>query len=157
MKFYSCATWPASVHQITTKDEHESWTAAKGVCDLLCQNGFGGDKQAYPHTVWIEDENGNALPRDPSTLNHISPERFVYEKYIGKVGFAVCQVCSDAYSEPLKLNSDVTFIGWCESHRIRVRQRSEGFVVLVEMDGEEFWFHTMALPDFSRQVDVETA
>jgi hypothetical protein len=145
-KFYSCAEWKAGVHKTVTKDGHDTWKQAKGVCDLLCQNGFGGDKQSFPVKVWVEDFNGNNLPRDPNTLHKISPERFVWEKYIGKVGYAVCQVCDDAYTEPLKLNSDVTFVGWCEASRIRIRQRDEGYVIMVEMDGEDFWFHTWALP-----------
>ncbi len=159
-KFYSCSQWPTGTATHSgdiTKDDHDTWAGAKGVCDLLCQNGFGGDRKVYPVKVWIEDELGCRRDRDPATLNHISPERFVWEKYIGKVGFAVCQVCDDAYTEPLKLNSDVTFVGWCEASRIRIRQRSEGFVVMVEMDGEEFWFHTLALPVITRQAERSTA
>ena len=81
-----------------------------------------------------------------TAINKLSPERFVFEKYIGKVGWAVSQVCSDAYSEKLKFNSDVTVIGYCEANRIRVRTRNVGFVVMLEMDGEEFWMHVLNLP-----------
>jgi hypothetical protein len=153
MKFSSCAQWPKGTAEFSndvTKDENGSWQQANGIATRLRREGFGGDGKIFPLRVWVEDEHGREFPRDPDTLK-ISPERFVWEKYIGKVGWAVHQVCSDAYTEPLKLNPDVTFIGWCEASRIRIRQRSEGFVVLVEMDGEEFWFHTLALPDFTKQ------
>ncbi len=33
--------------------------------------------------------------------------RFSWEKYIGKVGFAVCQCVKDSYSTPLRLNGDM--------------------------------------------------
>lgn len=148
MKFFSCVEWPVEVKNLNsqiTKDEHGTLLQADGVCKLLKENGFGGNRQHFPIRVWIEDELGTII--DKSMLRcMMSPNKFVWEKYIGKVGFAVCQVCDDAYTEPLKLNPDVTFIGWCPANIIQIRQRDSGFVVMVEMDGEDFWFHTLCLP-----------
>ena len=81
-------------------------------------------------------------------MNKISPERFVWEKYCGKLGWSVCQLLAvnDPYGKGCKLNNDVTPIGYCEANRIRIRQRSEGFVIMVEIDGEETWFHVLELP-----------
>ncbi len=81
-------------------------------------------------------------------MNEIPAIRFVWEKYIGKVGFAVCQCVNDAYATPLHLNPDVTPIGYCMANKLQIRNRTEGFAVMVEMDGEEFWFHVGELPTY---------
>lgn len=151
MKFSSCAQWPAGTATFSndvTKDENGTWALANGIAQRLRREGFGGDRKVFPIRTWVEDETGREWPIDPMKTN-ISPERFVWEKYIGKVGFGVFQVTKDAYTEPLVLNDDVTFIGWCEANRIRIRQRPDGIVVMVEMDGEEFWFHALTLPDLA--------
>lgn len=160
MKFSSCAEWPkgtAPHSNDVTKDENGPWASSNAICNRLSKEGFGGDGKVFPLRVWVEDEHGREFPRNPDSMNKISPERFVWEKYIGKVGWSVCQVCSDATSTPMRLNPDVTFIGWCEASRIRIRQRSEGIVVLVEMDGEEFWLHSLTMPDFTKSVEPLTA
>lgn len=71
---------------------------------------------------------------------------FVWDKYIGKVGFAVHQCFHDAYVIPLRMNSDVRPIGYCLAKDLRIRPRTDGFAIMVIMDGEEFWFHVEELP-----------
>ncbi len=84
-------------------------------------------------------------------MNKLSPEAFVWEKYIGKVGFGVQQVCSDMFTTPMRLNPDVTVVGYCEASRIRIRPRPTGYVFMVEMDGEDFWFHLLEMPIITKR------
>lgn len=79
--------------------------------------------------------------------NQISSARFTWPLYIGQVGFAVSQVAQQPYEQPLRLNDDVVFLGWCKASELVVRQRDEGFAVMVEMDNEKFWFHCTNLPN----------
>ena len=82
----------------------------------------------------------------------LSPERFTWEKYCGKLGWSIGQLITDPYSyyKNLKhIQPDVTLVGWCEANRIRIRSRAEGFVIMVEIDGEDTWFHCMELPEIT--------
>lgn len=82
-------------------------------------------------------------------LNEIPAIRFTWDKYIGRIGFGVHQVCNDAYATPIRLNRDVFPIGYCKSDKLQIRQRTDGFAIMVSMDGEEFWFHVNELPEMS--------
>lgn len=82
----------------------------------------------------------------PSKDKRLSPEKFTFSNYIGNVGFGVHQCVLDAYTTPLKLQPGVTFIGYCDAKRLSVRPKSEGFAIMVEMDGEDLWFHDLNLP-----------
>ena len=81
-------------------------------------------------------------------MNKISPEKFVWEKYCGYLGLSISQLLkvNDPYGKGYKLHNDVTPIGYCEANRIRIRNRTEGYVIMVEIDGEETWFHLLELP-----------
>jgi hypothetical protein len=79
-------------------------------------------------------------------MEQLSPSKFTWEKYIGKVGFAATQLFADPWANKPKLNPDVTVIGYCPAKDIRIRSRPQGLVIMVEMNGEEFWFHNDELP-----------
>lgn len=150
MNFISYVQWPkeAGVIDNISRDEHLNWELAKGVVDVICCHGFGGDGKIFPVKVWIEDENGTVFIKDPKKTE-LSPSKFVWQKYCGRLGWAISQLMQNPYSSQLgklKLQVGVMFIGWCDASRIQIRQRPEGFVLMVEIDGEETWFHAMELP-----------
>ena len=56
--FRSYALWPEEAKlccENPTKDDHASRQSAEGVCSLLLQNGFGGNRQIFPVKVWVEE------------------------------------------------------------------------------------------------------
>ena len=56
-RWKSCAQWPtgtiAGSNDIST-DEHGTREQAEAVCQLLRENGFGGDHQIFPVRTWVE-------------------------------------------------------------------------------------------------------
>lgn len=82
----------------------------------------------------------------------LPPQRFVWEKYLGKVGFAASEILGDAYFRPF-LKSDIEPVGYCPANEIKIRSRAEGFVIMVTIDGEETWLHVAELPN--RESDVK--
>ena len=84
----------------------------------------------------------------------LAPSAFTWEKYIGKLGFATTDIFKNPYSgNPPILKADVTYIGYCDASKIQIRQRSEGYVFMVIIDGEETWLHAM---DFPSNIPPET-
>lgn len=83
-------------------------------------------------------------------LAKISPERFTWKKYIGSIGYSVTQLMTNPYYSSFegknRLISDVKPVGYCEASRIRIRNRNEGFVIMVEFYGEDIWFHVIEAP-----------
>jgi hypothetical protein len=83
----------------------------------------------------------------------ISPEKFLFEKYGLRRGFSNADVFDwkvDVNRNPAghsKLQPGVTLIGWCDANRLRVRPRTEGYAIMVEIGGEEIWFHCDEHPD----------
>ena len=44
----------------------------------------------------------------------LSPERFTWEKYCGKLNYSVCHLTTDTYAyKNFRLQSNVTYVGWC--------------------------------------------
>jgi len=78
-------------------------------------------------------------------MNLLPPSRFTWEKYIGKLGIALSEVFSGTFPYSDRLRPEVTVIGFCPAKDIRIRSRPEGAVVMVELNGEEFWFHQSAI------------
>lgn len=81
----------------------------------------------------------------------LSPEKFEWEKYCGRVGWATSQLMEPQtpmeYEEKvIRLKPDVNYIGHCDAGRIPVRPRPGENAIMVEIDGEETWFHSEALP-----------
>lgn len=56
-RYKSIALWPKgtfdSLNNLTS-DEHDTREQAKAVCQLLHENGAGGDKQSFPLKAWVE-------------------------------------------------------------------------------------------------------
>ena len=51
MKWKSCAIWPQGTVPCLndcTEDEHDTKDQAIAVCDMLCRDGFGGDRKMFP-------------------------------------------------------------------------------------------------------------
>ena len=86
----------------------------------------------------------------------LSPEKFIWEKYCGKLGWSACQLLSGRYYETTEctLGEGVTYIGHCDANRLQVRNRAEGYAIMVEIEGkwtdsgepEQTWFHSIKLP-----------
>ena len=77
-----------------------------------------------------------------TTMKKISPEKFLFEIYIARVGFAVNQVI-DEFDTPKK---GFTVLGYCDANRLKVRPRTEGYALMLESeDGEKFWLHVERL------------
>ena len=59
MKHYkSHAEWPIGTCDSMdnhTEDDHDTAGQAEGVCEMLAEDGFGGDKKVYPIRTWVED------------------------------------------------------------------------------------------------------
>lgn len=58
-KWRSNAQWPpgtcaGGAKLDVTEDTHASKEEAEGVCRLLRENGFGGDRKIFPIRVWVE-------------------------------------------------------------------------------------------------------
>ncbi len=69
--------------------------------------------------------------------------KFTWEKYIGRVGFALTEVWN------LKTNRALpgfTELGRCAASSLPVRPRSQGEAVMLlcEETGEEFWLHAFS-------------
>lgn len=77
----------------------------------------------------------------------LSPEVFIFEKYGLRRGFSNADVFNWKLAEATKLNPDVTLVGWCDANRLVVRPRTTGYAIMVEIDGEEIWFHCDEHPD----------
>lgn len=89
-------------------------------------------------------------------MNALSPEKFTWDKYISKANFSLHDLLDAQslsagaenfyYGKP-KLLPGVTLVGYAQANRILVRNRPTGFVIMVEKDGEEVWFHVGQLPE----------
>ena len=56
-RWRSNAQWPTGTVKYlndVTEDTHGSKEEAEGVCRLLRENGFGGNRQVFPVRVWAE-------------------------------------------------------------------------------------------------------
>lgn len=51
-KFKSLASWPDGQE---TSDKHHTREQAEGVCRLLRQEGYGGDRKMFPVATWVEE------------------------------------------------------------------------------------------------------
>lgn len=62
MQYQSNAQWPLDVYNgmygdgIST-DKHDNRKMASIVCDLLDQNGFGGEGKHFPIRTWVSEVN----------------------------------------------------------------------------------------------------
>ena len=75
--------------------------------------------------------------------NRLSPDKFVWEKFIGKIGYSQTEVVKDWAKVPWELNPDYELVGWVESNKLVIRNRSEGITVMLEHKetGEQLWLH----------------
>lgn len=76
----------------------------------------------------------------------LSPDKFVWDKYKSKVDGGIADSEIFQAFPSFKLKPDVKIIGYCPSSQIRIRQRAEGYVVMAQWQGLEFWFHLQELP-----------
>jgi hypothetical protein len=78
-------------------------------------------------------------------MKKISPEKFLFELYIGRVGYSVYQVI-DSHD---KVKPGFKVLGYCEARRLPVRPRNEGFAIMVEdtqlPEENIFWLHVETL------------
>lgn len=74
-------------------------------------------------------------------MKKINPEKFLFEIYIGRVGYSVNQVI-DSFEQP---KPGFKILGYCEARRLPVRPRTEGFAIMVEdtqlPEDNVFWLH----------------
>lgn len=77
----------------------------------------------------------------------ISSAKFIWEKYIGKVGYATSQIFKDFET----LDYDIEPLGYCKAVNLSIRPRYEGYAIMVAIDGEECWMHCLALPIYKTQ------
>lgn len=52
----SVAVWPDELHvpNDISEDEHDTEDQAKGVCQLLEKEGFGGERKVFPIKTYVE-------------------------------------------------------------------------------------------------------
>lgn len=83
-------------------------------------------------------------------MTELPPSAFTWEKYCGKVGVSVTEIFKGLYTSHEELRSNVHVVGWCKADKIRIRQRDEGYVILVVLRGEDWseecWCHVLDLP-----------
>ena len=70
----------------------------------------------------------------------ISSSRFTYEKYGCKAGYSDLDVFMVDETYHPRLKPGVTPVGYCRALALEFRPRG-GFAVMVEINGEEIWFH----------------
>ena len=71
----------------------------------------------------------------------ISPTKFVWEKYISKVGYSQLDIITPDFK---RLCPGWRIVGWCPANRLAIRNRSEGKAIMVESeDGEQAWLHCL--------------
>lgn len=73
-------------------------------------------------------------------IEDISPEEFIFDKYIGRVGYSIYDVMGDNQDFNDK---DYFIIGKCDASRIPVRQRMNEYAIMAcsKDDNTMFWFH----------------
>ena len=74
-------------------------------------------------------------------MKKISPEKFLFELYIGRVGYSVNQVI-DSFDQ---VKPGFKALGYCDARRLPVRPRTEGYALMVEdtqlPEQTQFWLH----------------
>lgn len=82
-------------------------------------------------------------------MKRISPEKFLFEKYIGRLGYSPNEVATvKGTPQP-----GVKFLGYCDARRLKVRPRTEGFAVMAEMEnGDVIWLHVDQLPGITEKL-----
>lgn len=74
-------------------------------------------------------------------MKKINPEKFLFELYIGRVGYSTNQVI-DARED---LKPGFKALGYCDARRLPVRPRKDGFALMVEdtqlPEENIFWLH----------------
>lgn len=74
-------------------------------------------------------------------MKKISPEKFLFELYIGRLGYSVNQVIDSR--EQIKPGFKI--LGYCEARRLPVRPRTKGYAIMVEdiqlPEEKKFWLH----------------
>lgn len=82
-------------------------------------------------------------------MKKISPEKFLFEKYIGRVGYTINDVMTTRHTA----KPGVKFLGFCEASRLPVRPRAEGFALMAEMEnGDVVWLHVEQLPGITEKL-----
>lgn len=82
-------------------------------------------------------------------MKRISPEKFLFEKYVGRLGYSPNEVATIKGTP----KPGVKFLGYCEARRLPVRPRNEGFAVMAEMEnGEVTWLHVDQLPGITEKL-----
>lgn len=82
-------------------------------------------------------------------MKRISPEKFLFEKYVGRLGYSPNEVATHKGTP----KPGVKFLGYCEARRLLVRPRTEGFAVMAEMEnGDVTWLHVDQLPGVTEKL-----
>lgn len=74
----------------------------------------------------------------------ISTMRFSWEKYLSQQHYNIFDLINPKLN---KLEPGVTPIGYCNARHLEVRPRTDQLALLVEVDGNEVWFHILDLPE----------
>lgn len=73
--FKSVAKWPHPQVNLgnsenTSDYSHATLSSARIICQILENDGFGGDGVIFPIETWVEDEDGNKLGAYESSLEY---------------------------------------------------------------------------------------
>ena len=82
----------------------------------------------------------------------IDPAKFIWDYYLSKQNCGHRDIYGPGWFGELHplLLSEVTPIGWCHAKDLKVRPRTEGIAILVELeDGLKVWLHAEELPRLS--------
>lgn len=74
-KYQSNAEWPDETGIGITTDTHYSYEAASGVCDILEEEGLGGDGEVFPLRTWVSNITENTMidKMDLESIKRITP------------------------------------------------------------------------------------
>lgn len=74
-------------------------------------------------------------------MKKINPEKFLFELYIGRLGYSVNQVIDSRE----QVKPGFKLLGYCEARRLPVRPRNKGYAIMVEdtqlPEQTTFWLH----------------
>lgn len=79
---------------------------------------------------------------DTTPKPQISPEKFIWEKYISKNAVSTSEIFGPWINGMPTFRPEVAVVGFCPANRLAVRPRNSGYAVMVVLeDGLEVWCH----------------
>ena|SRR5579864_3052092 len=73
----------------------------------------------------------------------LKPNRFTYDTFIVKVGYSLSQLLTNPYyvkGKTCALQPNVIPIGYCKSNLLEVKQKNDGYTLMVSINGDNVWF-----------------